>query len=131
MSKLYNKYLELKSYDYTTLYLFKSGIFYIFLSDDAKKVSSLLGLKLTLLNSTIAKCGFPISAADKYFGMLNNSGYSFKIIDLSSNNSCNIKNKEINILLNKLTSINTNNLSIKEAYSFIDDMKELANSIKL
>ena len=53
MSKLYNKYLSLKQLDASKFYLFKSGIFYIFLDDDAKIVSEKLGLKLTYLNENI------------------------------------------------------------------------------
>lgn len=58
MSKLYEKYKNLKSENATKLYLFKSGIFYIFLDEDAIKMSNLLNLKLTNLNETIVKCGF-------------------------------------------------------------------------
>ena len=43
MSKLYNKYLNLKEMDSSKLYLFKNGIFYIFISDDAVSVSETLG----------------------------------------------------------------------------------------
>ena len=53
MSKLYNKYLELKSKDDTYLYLFKSGMFYIFLDEDAKIVSEKLNLKLTNFNDSV------------------------------------------------------------------------------
>ena len=57
MSKLYEKYLVLKQRETNKLYLFKSGIFYLFLDDDAKKVSSLLNLKLTNLNKNVV---FPL-----------------------------------------------------------------------
>ena len=50
MSKLYNNYLALKKENESTLFLFKSGIFYIFLDEDATKISNILGLKLTMLN---------------------------------------------------------------------------------
>ena len=66
MSKLYQTYVALKVQDSTQLYLFKSGIFYIFLDDDAKLISSLFNLKLTNLNSAIMKCGFPTSQLEKY-----------------------------------------------------------------
>ena len=72
MSKLYNKYLELKSNDDSVLYLLKSGMFYIFLHEDAKIVSEKLNLKLTNLNNNILKCGFPINSLTKYAGLLDN-----------------------------------------------------------
>lgn len=59
MSKLYEKYKSLKSENNDKLYLFKSGIFYIFLDEDAKKMSNFLNLKLTNLNESICKCRFP------------------------------------------------------------------------
>lgn len=41
------------------IYLFKSGIFYIALEEDATFLSELLGFKLTNFNETVMKCGFP------------------------------------------------------------------------
>ena len=61
MSKLYDKYKDLKQSSensFKKLYLFKSGIFFIFLDDDAKIASSLLSLKLGMLNDTVCKCRF-------------------------------------------------------------------------
>ena len=66
MNKLYDKYLELKEKDSNTLYLFKSGMFYIFLDSDANVVSEKLKLKLTNFNGTIFKCGFPVQSLTKY-----------------------------------------------------------------
>lgn len=37
MSKLYNSYLELKEKDSNFIYLFKNGVFFIALYEDAKK----------------------------------------------------------------------------------------------
>ena len=39
MSKLFDVYKRLKKEDSETLYLFKSGIFYIFLDEDAKTIN--------------------------------------------------------------------------------------------
>ena len=58
MSKLYERYNYLKRTDTDgehTLYLFKSGIFFIFLQEDAKIASGLLHLKITQLNSEVVK----------------------------------------------------------------------------
>lgn len=38
MSTLYNRYLQLKQEKCDVYYLFKYGIFYIFLDDDAKDI---------------------------------------------------------------------------------------------
>ena len=70
MGKLYKKYVELKEQDDEKIYLFKVGIFFIFLDEDAKKISKMLNLKLTILGGEVQKCGFPISNLDKYAKML-------------------------------------------------------------
>ena len=72
MSKLYTTYLNLKAKDTSdkTVYLFKSGIFYVFLEGDAKKMSPLLSLKLCPLNETVVKCAFPATHLQKYLTLL-------------------------------------------------------------
>lgn len=135
MSKLYEQYINLKSINKNKLYLFKSGIFYIFLAEDAITVSSTVGLKLTKLNDTIVKCGFPSSAADKYFLLLKNMNYVVEIVDSHTNTiytfeEYHIKDNIMN-LVSQILKVDSNNLSIKDAYKFIDDIKEIANTIKL
>ena len=50
MSKLYSEYIKRKKIDDSKYYLFKSGVFYIFLSDDAKNISNITSLSITNLN---------------------------------------------------------------------------------
>ena len=52
MSSLYLKYLKEKKKNEDTYYLFKVGNFYIFIDEDAKKISEVVPLKLT--NLTVA-----------------------------------------------------------------------------
>ena len=59
MSKLFEKYLELKRSNKSRVYLIKSGIFYIALQEDAKTISELFDFKITNLNDEVVKCGFP------------------------------------------------------------------------
>lgn len=128
MSKLYQTYVALKVQDSTQLYLFKSGIFYIFLDEDAKLISSLFNLKLTNLNSVIMKCGFPTSQLEKYSNLLKTANLSFKIIDTSDNSLYSPKdfvlNKNLKIFLEKLSSVKAYDLSISSAYDFIDKISE-------
>ena len=134
MSKLFTMYQNLKSENSSDLYLFKSGMFYIFLDDDARKINELLGLKLTNLNESVLKCGFPVNNLNKYLTLLKNLGYEISIVDsivsepLPSKNY--LLNSNVKNLVNKLALINTDELSIKEAYSLIDDFQAQANSIK-
>ena len=131
MSKLYDTYKNLKLCENNYIYLFKSGIFYILLDDDAKRVSLSLGLKLTKLNDEILKCGFPISVKDKYFQLLKNHNFDFKIIDNNTAYTlCDYTTKDgLQEILDTILKVDTNNLSIKEAYEFIDKIKNMANAL--
>lgn len=138
MSKLYKRYLEFKKSDSSTFYLFKSGIFYIFLQEDAIKMSQLLQLKLTNLNETVIKCGFPVNNFNKYLEKIKSLEIPIAIIDspvdppMSSSNyllNCNVKN-----LINDLAIVDSNSLSISEVYALIDNLslraKEIAKEMK-
>ena len=85
MSKLYNTYLELKKKDKETIYLFKSGIFFISLDNDAYILSKLFHFKITNLTDTVVKCGFPCSSFNKYSHLFQLHHLSIKIIELENN----------------------------------------------
>lgn len=144
MSKLYKKYLELKKSNPSTIYIFKSGIFYIFLDEDAKKISPILNLKLSNLNEDILKCGFPINSFQKYINMLRNTNFDFQLVENISNslqiNNSNdfnsnakattlpsrFEEKDFTNFLNKIANINLDTLSIREVYSLLDDISNEA-----
>lgn len=133
MSKLINIYKSLKQQNSETLYLFKSGIFYLFLDDDAKKINELLGLKLTNLNSKCLKCGFPISSLEKYANILNTFQINTKIINIEDYDSNKLSfftvNPYIENLITEIKNVDVSNLSIREAYSFIENIQEIAQKI--
>lgn len=81
MSKLHNAYLSIKKDDKDTIILFKSGMFYTLLENDARLVSSILNLKLTKLNLEVVKCSFPINSLDKYLGLLIKNNFNIKIVN--------------------------------------------------
>ena len=130
MSKLYERYLLLKKQNPSTLYLFKSGIFYIFLEDDAKKMSLLLNLKLTNLNEAVLKCGFPVNNLSKYSSLIQEAGYQVNIVDSTTEKTHTsgeyILNSDIKNFMQKLSVIDSNTLSISEAYSIIDNINHQA-----
>lgn len=134
MSKLYKKYLELKKTNSSKIYLFRSGLFYIFIEDDAYLMSNILSLRLTNLNESVVKCGFPSTVLNKYLNLIKSLNYNVNIIDdlnsvpLSCNNY--ISNEKIKELITLLSSIDSNNLSIKEIYSLVDDLSNQAKKIK-
>lgn len=82
MSKLHNAYLSMKKSDKDTIILFKSGMFYILLENDARLVSSILNLKLTQLNQDIVKCNFHVNSLDKYLKLLNKHNLNVKIVNI-------------------------------------------------
>lgn len=71
MGKIIEKYNELKKQNSNLLYLFKGGLFYIFVGEDAKYISKKYNLKLTSFGNSY-KCGFPANALDKYFNIFSN-----------------------------------------------------------
>ena len=81
MSKLLNIYTNLKEKDSSTLYLFKVGLFYNFLNNDAITISNLVHLKVTNLSPSIVKCGFPVNSLEKYLNLFNSLNLNIKIID--------------------------------------------------
>ena len=114
MSKLYKRYNELKATNDNQLYLFKSGMFFIFLDNDAKLVSNELNLKLTKLNDTIVKCGFPIK---------------FSIIDentsIVTSTSNYLNNIEIVNMINKIKNVDINKTSPIQAFNILSNFKKI------
>ena len=133
MSKLFTMYQNLKSENSSDLYLFKSGMFYIFLDDDARKINELLGLKLTNLTSSVQKRGFPQNSLHQYLKLLNYLPYSIKIIDGSSMTKYNVSEYILDQncfnILSKLSSVDINSLSVKEAFDFISNLKSESQNI--
>ena len=134
LSSLYKRYLSLKIENSDNFYLFESGIFYLFIDNDAKFMSNILNLKLTNLNSQIVKCGFPTSHLDKYLKILKDMNYSN--IQIVSSNSflaysqkdyfTNIKAKN---LIKKIANVRSDNLSISQAFDFIEEIPSEAKLI--
>ena len=134
MSKLLTTYTNLKKQDNETFYLFKIGLFYNFINEDASIMSNLLHLKITNLSPAIIKCGFPNNSFDKYMKVLLSLPYKIKIIDTLENNTLfELKNfetnKKIKEFIFKISEIDVNNISITEAYSLLEDLQEEAQKL--
>ena len=101
---------------------------YIFLDEDAKLISTKFNLKLTNLNSIVVKCGFPTSQIEKYTNLFNIANISFKIVDVQKNELYSPKDfildKNILSFLQKISSTNAYDLSISEAYDFIESISK-------
>ena len=126
MSKLYDLYKLSKIKNPDKFILIKSGTFYLFLDDDALKVSDKLGLKLTYLNESVLKCGFPLLSLPKYEKMLKANSIDYLITGLNLNNSN--QNEIEKRVIEDLRLLDINNLSPIAAINLLKDFQEKLNS---
>lgn len=133
MSKLYDKFLSLKNTNNEKLYLFKSGIFFIALNEDAKKLSDIFGFKITNLNDTVTKCGFPSKRIDYYSSLLNKMNVDFDIIDSSTPSTKSTKDYinsyNFDDIIDLLINIDFNNITFKEAFETLYDLSNRTKKI--
>ena len=116
MSKLLEIYNNKKLIDSNKIYMFKGGVFYYFLDDDARYMSNKYNFKLTDFGSSV-KCGFPIKSLEKYIYLFNN-----EVIELVSEDN-NYNNK----IISKLKNIDINDISPRDAYIVLNELVELIN----
>ena len=129
MSKLYNIYQDLKKEDKEKIYIFKAGAFFILLDDDAKLISEKLNLKLTKLNDSLVKCGFPINSIEKYTKKIKELKISYKIIDgtksVVKSNDAYIENIKFQTVINKIKDLNINKTSPLQALNILSEFKNI------
>lgn len=128
MSKLQKQYEELKKKDKNKVYLFKVGIFYNILNEDAKVVSNAIGLKLTDLGPNLIKCGFPVSNLEKYTNLLKSKKIEFKVINtLASSNN---QNTSYGSIIKQIQNINLDNTTCKEAFDILYNIQQKLKNIQ-
>ena len=121
MSKILNEYNIKKKENPENIYIFRSGIFYYALNEDAKKLNSSIGLKITSLSPEIIKCGFPVSSLDKYTKKFDNLQLKYQIIDEIP------KNININTyysILSRIQKIDVNNITGVQALNILSELKK-------
>ena len=123
MSKLYLEYLKRKKEDNHKYYLFKSGMFYIFLDEDAKEISKITLLRLINLNKDIVKCGFPENSLDKYLNIFKNLGLDVEIV-----NEYNVDNNISNKIIKRIVNLDINALTPVKALNVLSEFKDMLNS---
>lgn len=127
MSKLYEQYKKLKNNDKDKMYLFKSGIFYIALDEDAKKLSEIFGFKLVEFNDLILKCGFPLKRISYYSQMLEINKILFEIIDPNyakiDNYNEYIKNENIRHVIQSILNLDMNDTTFQQAFIFLQNLQ--------
>ena len=127
MSKLQKQYNELKEKDPEKIYLFKVGIFYNILNEDARVVSNSIGLKLTDLGPNIVKCGFPIAKLDKYTNLLKSKDLKFEIVNTLAPSNQNVSYDSI---IKKIQNTDLNNTTCKEAFDILYNIQQNLKNIQ-
>ena len=126
MSKLQNQYENLKKKDENKIYIFKVGIFYNILNEDAKMVSEAIGLKLTDLGPNLIKCGFPVSNLEKYTNLLKSKNLDYEVISASTSS----KSTNATSIIQKIKNLDMNNTTYKQAFDFLYKLQNKLNNIE-
>ena len=86
LTPVMQQYVDMKAENPDALLMFRLGDFYESFFEDAKTISTVLGLVLTARGTdgdgnNIPMCGIPWHAADNYFGRLVRSGYKVALVE--------------------------------------------------
>lgn len=121
---MYEMYLRLKEKDSSKLYLFKVGVFYIFLEEDALEVIKYTTLKLTNYSKNVVKCGFPKTSLDKYMSIFSNINLNVVIVE--DNTLIQIRqNSSLDNYLNEIAQMNIDEMKPIECINVLNKLKEL------
>lgn len=127
MSKLQKQYEELKKKDPDKIYIFRVGIFYNILNEDARLVSKEIGLKLTDLSPEIIKCGFPVATLEKYTNLLTEHNIKFEVVPNLTPSNQNVSYEHI---IKKIQNIDLNNTTCKEAFDILYNIQQKLQNIQ-
>lgn len=127
MSKLYKSYEKLKEKEPEKMYIMKSGMFYICLDEDAKKLSEIFGFKITKLNENVIKSGFPTTRLSYYIEQLAKRKIPFEIVDNDYSKIENyedyMNNNKIKNIVKTIKDIDLDNISFRESYEILTNIK--------
>jgi DNA mismatch repair ATPase MutS len=121
MSKIYDKYLELKNINKDKMYLFHCGKFYIFVGDDVEKINDYIVLKRVPFCKETDKCGFPDSSLNDYLRVFNNQKLDIEVIE-SVLDEPKCSNSDI---VKLLKGLDVNNLTPMEALLELKKLKDM------
>lgn len=127
MSKIYDKYLELKNKDKNKLYLFHSGKFYIFIDKDADYINEYLVLKKVKFTNNVYKCGFPDTSLENYLHVFKNHHLNIEVIENIDKNEIDHNIDDItkyNLIKNRINNVNLNNITPLDAFNILMEIKE-------
>lgn len=122
LSKIYEKYLELKDIDKDKLYLFRAGKFYIFIGDDCDTINNYVVLKRVKFTSDAYKCGFPENVLEDYLRVFKNHKLNIEVIEDVNNRNESVYEIIRNTDINKITPL--------EAFKILERLKEIVGHEK-
>lgn len=117
---IYSKYIELKEKDSNSLYLFKVGSFYIFINEDAERISKITTLKIVNHAKGVIKCGFPKDSLEKYLDIFTNLNINVKVIE----DVCSSYDKLDNFL-DKIRKLDIDNTTPLDCFNIICELKKI------
>lgn len=137
MGKLMEMYNLKKKQNQDCLYIIHSGVFYIGVNEDAKKLNDLLQLKITNIdNKGNIKCGFPTSRLDFYKNLLDKLNVNYELVELSNCNenvgsstySDKENTKNIMKIIDYISKLDLDEISPKDAYNILEKLNTKCKS---
>lgn len=113
MGKQLNIYNHYKTSDPNKYYLFKGGVFYYFIAEDAEYFSLKYNFILTSFGSTV-KCGFPVKSLEKYLYLFNKENIMLIEEDVTPEK----------IVINVLKKLNIDKLEPKDALNVLINLRD-------
>lgn len=115
MSKLFERYKNLKLKDNKKIYIFLIGKFYTCLSDDAILLNKIFGYKIKDFYNQTTKVAFPTEALEKVTRILNINDIEYEILNKTKLEE-KLSNTNNNIL-QEIKSINMNSITPIDAFN--------------
>lgn len=88
-----------------------------------KKISKIFDFKITNLNESVIKCGFPIKRLEFYTNLLKQNHVDFEIIDSNysriENYSDYLNNQNLKNIIDSVIALDMNDITFKESFIFL------------
>ena len=120
--KIYSLYEKMKGEDNSKFYLFRVGIFYMFLDDDAYYISKITNLKL-YYDGLVYKCYFSINELKDYLLLFKYECINVELID----NIYDDITSKYNDIFMVINNIDVNKICSRNALKVIYELKEIVS----
>lgn len=130
MTKI-EEYNILKKENPNIVYLFKQGIFYRALNEDAELLNSKFGLKLLDSGFGYIQCGFPVGSITSYVEKFEKNKIKYKFIDKKVEGNTTkeyLHNIQCIEILKEIGKMDLDKMSPMNAHSKLQEFKNKLNS---